>query len=78
MLQCFKTITLGFFQFIDNKIDPVNLYNQTTTYIGRMETWVIVSKKTWELFQKKDTNKQNSKGYGEYFGKDCAYQVYSG
>ena len=64
-LQCFKTSTPGYFQFIDNKIDPLDLFNQITEDIGRNYTWTIVIKKPWEGFQKKDKIKSKSKGYNK-------------
>ena len=62
-LQCFKTSTPGYFQFIDNKVDPLDLFNQITEDIGRNCTWTIVIKKPWEGFQKKTKAKTKSKGY---------------
>ena len=62
-LQCFKTTIPGYFQFIDNKVDPLDLFNQITEDIGRKSTWTIVIKKPWEGYQKKTTIKPKSKGY---------------
>ena len=52
-LQCFKTATPGYLQFIDNKVDPLDLYNQISEDIGREFTWTVVIKKPWEGFQKR-------------------------
>ena len=64
-LQCFKTSTPGYFQFIDNKIDPFDLYSQISADIGRIGTWTIVFKKPWEGFQKKDTKKKKNTGFSK-------------
>ena len=64
-LQCFKTATSGYFQFIDNKIDPLDLYNQTTEYIGRAGMLTIVVKKPWEGYQKKEKKKPTNIGYNK-------------
>ena len=63
-LQCFKTATPGYLQFIDNKIDPLDLYNQITDDIGKIGMWTIVVKKPWEGFQKKKTKKKTN-GYNK-------------
>ena len=70
-LQCYKTMTPGYFQFVDNKIDPFDLYNQITADIGRMGTWTIVVKKPWEGFQKKDKKRKKSTGFskGDFLAK---------
>ena len=64
-LQCFKTTTPGYFQFIDNKVDPLDLYNQISEDIGREYTWTVVIKKPWEGFQKKAKAKPKNNGYNK-------------
>ena len=64
-LQCYKTTTPGYFQFIDNKIDPFDLYNQISADVGRIGLWTIVVKKPWEGFQKKDKKKRKSTGFNK-------------
>ena len=64
-LQCFKTATPGYFQFIDNKMDPLDLYIQISADIGRIGTWTIVFKKPWEGFQAKGTKKKKNTGFNK-------------
>ena len=57
-LQCFKTATPGYLQFIDNNMDPLDLYNQIIDNIGKIGTWTIIVKKPWEGYQKKKSEKR--------------------
>ena len=57
-VQCFKTTTPGYFQFINNRIDPVDLQLQIQDDIGTSGNWTIYLKNPWEGFKDKSTKKK--------------------
>jgi len=64
-LQCFKSDTPAYFQFVDNRADPDDIKRQIEEDIGEDWTWIIFNRKPWEGYNaKKETNKRN-----EYLAK---------
>ena len=59
-LQCFKTTTPAYFQFVDNRADPIDVHQQIVSDIGDHWDWTIFNKKPWEGFsiKKRDTTKR--------------------
>lgn len=59
-LQCFKTTTPAYFQFVDNRADPSDVHQQIVSDIGDHWDWTIFNKKPWEGFsvKKKETTKR--------------------
>ena len=47
-LQCFKSITPAYFQFLDNRADPNNIRRQIMQGIGETWEWVLFNRKPWE------------------------------
>ena len=62
-VKCFKTATPGYFQFINNCIDPVDLQLQIQDDIGTSGNWTIYLKNPWEGFKNKPTKKKNIKKF---------------
>ena len=58
-VQCFKTSTPGYFLFINNRIDPVDLHLQIQNDIGTSGNWTIYLKNPWEGFKNQPTKKKN-------------------
>ena len=59
-LQCFKTTTPAYFQFVDNRADPSDVHQQIVSDIGEHWDWTIFNKKPWEGFsvKKRETTKR--------------------
>jgi len=58
-LQCFKTMIPAYFQFINNRADPLDVHQQIVTDIDDQWDWKMYNKKPWEGFgKKKEMTKQ--------------------
>ena len=47
-LQCFKSITPAYFQFLDNRADPDDIRRQIEEDIGEHWNWILFNRKPWE------------------------------
>ena len=64
-LQCCKSITPAYFQFMDNRADPDDIRRQIMEDIGETWDWVLFNRKPWEGYnQKKEEDKKK-----EYLAK---------
>ena len=64
-LQCFKSVTPAYFQFVDNRADPEDIKRQIVADIGEKWKWILFNRKPWEGYNAK---KENNKKY-EYLAK---------
>ena len=59
-LQCFKSVTPAYFQFLDNRADPEDIRRQIEDDIGESWSWILFNRKPWEGYNaKKETSKRN-------------------
>lgn len=51
-LQTFESETPGYFQFLNNLADPIDVHQQIQEDIQHNKLWTLYSKKPWESFEK--------------------------